>query len=115
MHEMGIALQIIKIAVDAIPSNMPHCKINTVNVEIGTLSSIVPDSLSFCFEVGSKDTPCSDAELVIDIVPAVMKCNDCLSEWDIDEMAFECRNCQSINLQTIKNSDIDIVSISIDD
>ena len=114
MHEMGIALQIIQIAIDAIPSDMDHCKINAVNVEIGNMSSIVPDSLSFCFEIGSKDTPCSEAELIIEIIPAVMKCNDCNTEWNIDEIAFECHHCQSINIQTIKNCDIDIVSINID-
>lgn len=115
MHEMGIAHQIIQIAIDAIPADMASCKINAVNVEIGTLSAIVPDSLSFCFELGIKDTPCAGAELSIKIIPAVMKCNDCNTEWNINEIAFECQSCRSTNLQTIKNCDIDIISIDIDD
>ncbi len=114
MHEMGIAHQIIQIAVDAIPADMENCKINTVNVEIGTLSAIVPDSLSFCFELGAKDTPCDGAELSIEIIPAVMKCNDCNAKWAVDEIAFECQNCLSINIQIIKKCDIDIISIDID-
>lgn len=115
MHEMGIAHQIIQVAVDAIPADMDNCKINAVNVEIGTLSAIVPDNLSFCFEIGAKDTPCAEAELIIEIIPAVMKCNDCNTEWNVDEVVFECQNCQSINLQTIKSCNIDIISIDIDD
>ena len=115
MHEMGIAHQIIQIAVDAIPADTENCKINAVNVEIGTLSAIVPDSLSFCFEIGAKGTPCAEAELIITIVPAVMKCNDCNTEWNVDEIAFQCQSCQSINIQMIKNCDIDIISINIDD
>lgn len=114
MHEMGIALQIVKIAVDSIPPDMVACKVTAVNVEIGTLSAIVPDNLSFCFEIASKDTPCANAALVIKKIPAVMKCDDCSFEWDIEEHAFDCTKCQSSNIKLIKNCDIDIISLNID-
>lgn len=114
MHEMGIALQIVKIAIDSIPPDMKDCNVTAVTVEIGALSSIVPDSLSFCFEVASKETPCSEAELIITKVPTVMKCNDCGHEWHIEETVFQCSKCQGIRIQIIKDTDIDIISLTID-
>ncbi len=114
MHEMGIAIQIIKIAVDSIPHDMTDCKITAVNVEVGTMSTIVPDSLSFCFEISAKETPCSEAKLMIKKIPAVMKCNDCNLEWEIEEHVFECNQCKSSTIEIIKNCDIDIISIEMD-
>ena len=57
MHEMGIALQIVKIATASLPAGMEGVKVEKVNLKIGKLAAVVPASLRFCFEVVTKDTP----------------------------------------------------------
>lgn len=57
MHEMGIALQIVEIATASIPSNSGNVQVARVNLKIGKLAAVVPDSLRFCFDVAVKDTP----------------------------------------------------------
>ena len=65
MHEMGIVMQIIEIAVGAIPEDDPNVQVERVNLKVGKLSAVVPDSLRFCFEIAIKDTPLSGATLTV--------------------------------------------------
>ncbi|MBU3951548.1 MAG: hydrogenase maturation nickel metallochaperone HypA, partial [Proteobacteria bacterium] len=50
MHEMGIAEQLVQIAMDAIPKDMDDPRVKILNLRIGKLASVVEHSLTFCFE-----------------------------------------------------------------
>lgn len=115
MHEMGIAMQIIEIATASIPEDMHGCRVSHVNLEIGKLSTIVPDSLTFCFEIAAQDTPLSDATLVIDIIPVTATCNDCNTHFTIETPAFSCIKCNSGSIEMSTGRELDIKSIEIDD
>ncbi|HRF90963.1 MAG TPA: hydrogenase maturation nickel metallochaperone HypA, partial [Desulfobacter postgatei] len=69
MHEMGIAQQLVTIALDAIPDDIENPRVEKMNLRIGKLAAVVAHSLSFCLEVITRDTPLEGAELVIDEVP----------------------------------------------
>ena len=69
MHEMGIALRIVEIATDALPADLGSARVAKVNIKIGKLAAVVPESLRFCFDVAIKDTPLKDAILVIEKRP----------------------------------------------
>lgn len=113
MHEMGIALQIIDIAAASIPADMKDAKIEKVNLKIGKLAAVVPESLKFCFNVAVKDTRLEGAALFIEEIPVLARCQDCDTEWTIDGPAFSCENCKSGNLDIISGRELDIESIEI--
>lgn len=113
MHEMGIALQIIEIATDSIPAEMKTAKVARVNLKVGKLAAVVPDSLRFCFEVASKETALEGAELVIVEIPVLARCKDCQAEWTITEPAFSCPTCESGALDMLSGRELDIESIEI--
>jgi hydrogenase nickel incorporation protein HypA/HybF len=113
MHEMGIALQIIEIATASIPPNLADVRIETVNLKIGKLAAVVPDSLRFCFDVAVKDTPLAGAKLVIEEVPVVASCKDCKARWTIEEPVFICKTCQSGSLEILSGRELDIESIEV--
>lgn len=115
MHEMGIAAQIVEISISSIPDNLENVCVKSVHLKIGKLTAIVPDSLRFCFEVASKDTPLSGAILNIEEVPIVVRCLSCNFEWTIHEAAFLCEKCQSKEIDVISGSELDIVSIEIEE
>jgi hydrogenase nickel incorporation protein HypA/HybF len=48
MHEMGIAMQIVDIATEALPDDMPNVSVGKVNLKIGKLAAVRPSSLRFC-------------------------------------------------------------------
>ena len=113
MHEMGIAMEIIEIAEASIPTGMDAVQVESVNLRIGKLSAIVPESLSFCFDVAIKETRLEGARLNIEQVPVVAMCKDCGVQWAIDEPAFTCPKCKSGSIELISGKELDIVSIEV--
>ena len=113
MHEMGIALQIIEIATASIPPDMRAARVERVNLKIGKLSAVVPDSLRFCFDIVSKDTPLAGAALAIEETPVVARCKECDARWSITEPVFTCKACNSGALEILSGRELDIVSIEI--
>lgn len=115
MHEMGLALEIIDIAKASIPDDMPGAQVKRVNLKVGRLSAVVPDSLHFCFSVASKDTPLANAQLVIDQVPVVGRCQQCRAEFTIDQPVFTCPECQHPGVEILSGRELDIESIEIEE
>jgi hydrogenase nickel incorporation protein HypA/HybF len=113
MHEMGIALQIIEIATASVPPDLQEARIEKVNLKIGKLAAVVPESLRFCFDVAVKDTALEGAQLTIEEVPVVARCKDCDTEWTINGPAFSCENCDGGSLEILSGRELDIESIEI--
>ncbi len=113
MQEMGIAMEVVEIAIASIPAGMEDVKIERVNLKVGKLSAVVPDSLRFCFEIVAKDTPLSDAELYIEEIPVVVRCDDCNTQVAISEPVFTCQKCNSGNVNLISGRELDIESIEV--
>ncbi len=113
MHEMGIAMQIIEIAKSSIPSDMEATNVQRVNIKVGKLSAIVPDSLRFCFEIAAKDTPLAGAQLNIEEVPVLARCKTCSNEWVIHETVFKCPECDNGDLALLSGRELDVVSIEV--
>ena len=115
MHEMGIAMQIVDIATASIPADMQGAKIQRVNLQVGKLAAVVPDSLRFCFDLVVKDTPLEGSELAIEEKPVVARCRECGNEWTITEPVFTCSACRSGSIDILSGRELDITSIEIED
>jgi hydrogenase nickel incorporation protein HypA/HybF len=92
---------------------MRTARVERVNLKIGRLAAVVPDSLRFCFEIVSKDTPLAGAELSIEETPVTARCRDCGERWTIAEPVFTCQACQSGSLEILSGRELDIVSIEV--
>ena len=115
MHEMGIAMEIVDIAKASIPEDMQGAKVQRVNLRVGKLSAIVPDSLRFCFDLAVKDTPLEGAELAIEELPVVARCRECRNQWTVTEPVFTCSACRSGSIDILSGRELDITSIEIED
>ncbi len=115
MHEMGIAMQIVKIATAAIPNDAAGHPITRVNIKVGKLTAIVPDSLRFCFDIVSQETPLAGASLAIEEVAVKAVCDDCQHQWTIAGPVFVCPLCESPHIQLISGRELDVDSIEIAD
>jgi hydrogenase nickel incorporation protein HypA/HybF len=113
MHEMGIALQIIEIATESIPADAGDVRVEKINLKIGKLAAVVPDSLQFCFDVAIKDTTLDGAKLVIQELPVTARCRDCDLRWTLSGPAFTCEKCNGGSLEILSGRELDIESIEI--
>ncbi len=115
MHEMGIAAQVVEIAVASIPEEIQNVKVERVNLNIGRLAAVVPESLRFCFNIMIENTRLAGAKLHIREIPVKALCKDCRHEWIIDAPAFTCAQCNSGDLNILSGRELDVSSIEIAD
>jgi len=115
MHEMGIAQQLVQIALDAIPEEMEDPKVETVNLKIGKLASVVEHSLTFCFEIITKDTPLEAARLKIDFIPVTVNCKSCNHNWEVTGPVFKCPFCEDGDVEMLTGREIEITSLELFD
>ncbi|MDM8515367.1 hydrogenase maturation nickel metallochaperone HypA [Desulfobacterales bacterium HSG16] len=115
MHEMGIAMQVLKIASASVPDDMKDARVEKVNLKVGKLAAVVPKSLRFCFEIITKDTPLAGASLVIEEVPVIAECNECGNRWTISGPVFKCSRCDSGAINVLSGQELEISSIEIED
>ncbi|MFH1350077.1 MAG: hydrogenase maturation nickel metallochaperone HypA [Pseudomonadota bacterium] len=113
MHEMSIAQSLIDIIREEMVKHDAKA-IRSVRLSIGQMTAIVPDSLSFCFEVITAGTELEGAKLIMEIVPLRGYCHSCDSEFEIKDYAFACPSCGSTEIKTIAGQDLSIVEMEVD-
>ncbi len=115
MHEMGIAQQLVNIAIDSIPDDIENPRVGKVNLKIGRLASVVEHSLTFCFEIITKDTPLANAQLVIESIAVKVRCKDCKSEWEVEGPVFKCPYCEDGHVEMLTGREIEITSLELEE
>jgi hydrogenase nickel incorporation protein HypA/HybF len=113
MHEMSIAQSILNI-VDDYMVNENDCTLKEVAVEIGELVAVVPDSLTFCYEVLIEDTPYKNSKLDIKIIPLRGRCMDCSQSVKIKNYEFICPHCRSTKLEIDGGQELRITHLEVD-
>lgn len=112
MHELAITESILSIALDH-AQKANATKVTDINLIIGNLSSIIDDSVSFYWEIISKDTICSEANLHFSRIPGRIKCLDCGNEYEIVKEFTPCTVCSSANVTIITGKEFRVDSIEI--
>ncbi|NQU15550.1 MAG: hydrogenase maturation nickel metallochaperone HypA [Desulfobacteraceae bacterium] len=113
MHEMSIAQSLIDILREEMVKHNAGT-LRSVRLHIGQLSAIVPDSLSFCFEVMTSGTELEGATLIMETIPLKGTCRDCKHTFEIQDYTFECPECASTEIDTIAGQDLSIVEMEVD-
>jgi hydrogenase nickel incorporation protein HypA/HybF len=113
MHEMGIAMEILDIVQASIPNEMTGVQVKKVNLKVGRLAAVVPDSLRFCFKVAADKTAASGAELAIEEIDVTARCSDCRHQWTVTTPVFVCPACNSGRTEMLSGRELEIVSIEI--
>ncbi len=80
MHEMSIADSILKIVKEELQKHQLH-KLLLVRVRYGAMSSVVPESLQFCFEAMTAGTPLEGARMELEEIPVMLRCCACGTEF----------------------------------
>jgi hydrogenase nickel incorporation protein HypA/HybF len=111
MHEMSITQGIIDLCL----LHSGGRRVNSLEVEIGELSTVVPEAIEFCFEACSRDTFLEGARLNIIRIPGVGKCQECRSETPLTEIFGTCRQCGSNRVVIITGEEMMVREIEVED
>lgn len=94
MHELSVALGIVKIAEKEV-KNAKVKAVTKIELQIGTLSGVELDSLNFVWKSAVKDTVLENAIKEIEVIKAKGKCVDCDTEFEMVHIYDSCPNCNS--------------------
>ncbi len=112
MHELSIALGIVKIAEEEM-ARAGSKQIEAIELEIGTLAGIEFESLDFVWPMAVKDTVLENAEKKIQIIQAQAKCIDCDTIYPIDNIYDACPKCGSFFKALLLGKELRVKSLEI--
>lgn len=114
MHELGIMKNVLEVALE-FGEQQNVQKILAVNLEVGALSDIVPEFAQMFFELISKGTIAENAKIVIEKIPARIKCRSCgaVIEMDIRNLLYACDQCESQSIELISGREFRVVSLEV--
>ena len=114
MHEMSIALSIIE-ADEEKAREEGAGKISGVDLVIGKLAGIEPESLKFCFSAAAKGTLAEDAVFMVEEPEGIGECGDCGMRFPVTFYYAECPGCRSLRVTIVSGEEFLIQSITIEE
>lgn len=125
MHELSVASAIV----DTVLKHAQGRRVSVVSLRLGKLRQVVPDSLSFYFEIVGRDTACAGARLDVDYVDALMECVGCRHRWDPNPEPehgevfpaglmlpqFRCPRCEAAGAQVLEGDDLEVEFIEVEE
>ncbi len=112
MHELSVALGIVKIAEDVVHNEKAN-SVELIELEIGTLAGIEFDSLDFVWPMAVKNTILEHAKKRIDIIKAQAKCIDCDTIFELEHFYDSCPKCESNFKGILKGKELRVKALEV--
>jgi hydrogenase nickel incorporation protein HypA/HybF len=113
MHELGIAQEMVKLALDYAAKNFAQ-RIVAFNIEMSALADESEDALRFHFEHVTRGTIAEDARIEINRVPLSAQCLDCGNSFAITFAMATCPQCASVHIRALPQDEFRLTSIEIE-
>lgn len=92
MHELGVMIEVVKTVEDFARQNSVT-KIDTLVLQIGELSSIVPHYVEACYPAAVDGTLLEETKLRIEILPGNARCRACGHVFNLIQNSKACPKC----------------------
>ena len=112
MHELAATESILQIVLEA-ASSRAATRVTDIYLTIGRLSSIVDDSVQFYWDYISQGTLCEGAQLHFQRPPAQLHCNQCGTEYVLENDLLPCPICGGIDLLILSGEEMRVDQIEI--
>jgi hydrogenase nickel incorporation protein HypA/HybF len=110
VHELSICGSIADIAARRAAGRA----VKVINVRVGQLRQIVPDTLVYCWELVSADTPLAGSRISVEPVPARIKCRSCGHVTEIGAVpVFVCGGCGGFDAEVVSGEEFLITSLEL--
>ena len=115
MHELGVVFHIVdEVEKVAKENNIKH--ISKVTLEIGEVSTIVPDYFRDCFKwTTDKSELMKGCTLELIILKAMTYCENCKNTYETVKYGKTCPHCNSDKTYLYTGSEVNIKSVETDD
>lgn len=115
MHELSIVSSIVESVTETLTA-YPNARVKEVRLRVGTLASVIEDSLQFCYGIATEATPLEGSKLVVKVLPVMMHCDKCAQDVEIASLqSFRCPRCGEPVSDLRQGRELEIESIEIED
>ena len=109
MHELAIAQSMVEIA----RRHAGGRRVTRLEVRVGHLRQVVPDSLTFALELVTQGTELEGAQLQIEHVPAAGVCRECGSTVPLPDFPLMCSACGGLDVDVTEGEELEVESIEV--
>ncbi|MCX3062874.1 hydrogenase maturation nickel metallochaperone HypA/HybF [Streptomyces beihaiensis] len=112
MHEMSIALAVVG-QVEEAARAQGHDAVASVTLRVGELAGVVPNALTFCFELACEGTALAGAALATEHVPGRAHCPPCDHAWPTGTPpSLTCPRCGLAAAGLVSGRELEIARVS---
>lgn len=111
MHELGVLIEIVK-QVEQIADENKVDKIETLVLQIGELSSMLPHYMKKLYPAAVEGTVLKDSILEIEVIPANGLCTDCKKVFNLIKEKGTCPHCHSKRFDLLSGKEFMIKEIT---
>jgi len=115
VHELYIAECILKSAREALPGGLSPASVVRIQVQVGQLDAVIPETLTFMFDAIKSSHEMPEAELDLEVIGVCCRCQDCSHEFSIDLPLFICPVCGGGNVEVLRGRGITLSRITAED
>jgi len=111
VHELSLSSAIVNTVV----KHANGRRVTVVELRVGKLRQVIPDTLEFYFEFVARDTVCEGARLEQQVIDARLRCRGCGHEWEIEIPAFRCPSCSGSNVVIASGDEFEVEAIEVEE
>ncbi len=108
MHELAIAESVVS----SVRGRTGDRPVSVVRLRVGPLAGVVPDALSFCFDLAAAGTPLEGAVLEILEEPARAHCRSCEADFSLADALLLCE-CGSADVALLSGRELSVTSVEV--
>lgn len=109
MHEISLCSAIAT----TVREHAADQEVRRVTVRIGHLRQVVPETLSFCWDLTIEGTELGGAALDVEYVPAIIRCRGCGTETTLEDPFPLCGSCDGADVELLQGEEFSIQSIDV--
>ena len=113
MHELSICQALIS-QVKKVAEQHKAKGVASVVVAVGPLSGVEAQLLKQAYPVASTGTVAEAAELIIDMLPVRIKCDQCGSQSDATPNKLVCKQCGDWHTTLISGNELMLMSVELE-
>jgi hydrogenase nickel incorporation protein HypA/HybF len=98
--------------VDAVCEHAAGRRVHSVKLEVGALCAVVPDAMTFCFELAVEGTVADGATLEVDMRPGEASCRSCGTSFQLNDPILLCP-CGSADVEVVAGRELKILSMEV--
>ncbi len=111
MHELSIATSIVEIAQQEAGAS----RVCAVHLKLGPLAGVVKDSLLFSYEMAASGTPLEGSQLVIEEIPAIVRCGVCQRTEELPSIQqLACPACGAPTPELVQGTELQVTALEVD-